>query len=171
MFEKSEPYTVFKGFQLHDVIEKTTPSIRESVKDFWRRNNILPAEIDPEERARQLAMVCLNSDGEIAGVSTVYKGFLNGHGLTNGSPEPHIFFRTFIQPEDRVPYLVEKITVSTYLALDAKPTMKRFQGMVIIPDNPKLLRPGLRKRFAKEKFEIIGKTQRGIDVYCRYFTQ
>ncbi len=170
-FENKDPFRVFNGYRFYNVFGKTTALIRGNVQKFWQANNILPADIDPEARARQLAIVCVNDQNHIAGVSTAYKGSLAKHGVQHVSQEPYIFYRTFVQPQDRIPYMAETMTVTTYEILNDIAEMKQFHGMVIIPDNPKLLKPGIRRRFEKENFEVIGQTGRGTDVYCRYFTQ
>lgn len=100
-----------------------------------------------------MVFIARNPGGALVAVCTVYLGE-----LTPG--EPYYFYRMFIQPGDRIPGMMSFITgaARNYLrghaaALDSE---NRPRGLVIVAENPKLMRPGMRRIFEDIGYQYAG---------------
>jgi len=58
------------GFDLHPAWRRDDRQIELDAIAFWTRLNLLPPDVDPEQRARELAAIAYK-DGRIAGVTTI----------------------------------------------------------------------------------------------------
>ncbi len=159
----------FQGYALADVFEKTTPAVRDRIIHLWQRNKALPAGIDPEQRARQAALVAFDAAGAAIGVTTVFQGALAQIGLTDPAAERYYFYRMFIQPADRVAELMRVMTNTTYDLLRARQIPDRPAGMVFVSENRKLMRRGMRRKLLTHGYEFIGQNKLGQDIVRRRF--
>ena len=157
------PYVTFYDYVVYDFFQKMTPELCEKVIDFWKRNQALPAGAEPAKRAMQVALMTFRKTGELAGVSTVYEGEIEG------IPDRHYFYRMFIQPADRVAELMRVMTISTYEILKALQRPDKPKSFIIVSENLKLMRPGLVEKFRKNGYIIIGKNRAGHDVVQKVF--
>ncbi|MCB1650627.1 MAG: hypothetical protein KDI46_01085 [Alphaproteobacteria bacterium] len=138
--------------------------------DLWQRNNILPAGVDLEQRAHQVAMMAVRETGELGGVSTVFVGRLSRAGLYDPDDAPYYFYRMFIQPEDRVPELMFAMTDGTYeLLRDFCFEGEKPAGLVFIAENPSLVRRGMKRKLDRRGYVSIGQNHVGQGVFLRRF--
>lgn len=159
----SDPAYTYHGYRLYLVHGQTTPDLRREIVEFWQRNNALRAEQEIAQRANQVVFVIRNTTSEIVGVSTAYIGDF----LQAGSR--YYFYRMFIRPDDRVPGMMRFITLRTRDALQAEYAPGQPLGMVIVTENPKLMRPGMKRMFARNGFKYLGRGPRGNDLWLSAF--
>ena len=169
LFESYDSYNNYSDYTIYDIYQKTTPLIRARIKKFWARNNILPQNTDAEERSRQVVLVSTNKDNDIVGISTAYTGYLKNHGINHDNQNPFFFYRTFIQPDDRIPMMFVDLAMTTFDVLDKSNKDSSLQGLVAVPDNPKFLRARVREYFRIKGFEMIGKRADGLLIFCKFF--
>lgn len=165
----SEVTKLFHAYRLVDVFEKTTPEIRNGIISLWARNKALPQETNPEQRAKQVALVALDAHGETVGVTTVFQDTLSRLGIAAPDSGRYYFYRMFIQPTSRVPELMRAMTNTTYDLLCAHRTAERLTGMVFISENQKLMRRAMRRKLLDHGYEFIGQTKNGQDIVRRLF--
>ncbi|MDP2430661.1 MAG: hypothetical protein Q8O33_01375 [Pseudomonadota bacterium] len=132
---------------------------------FWLAQGALADRQEAERRAHELVFLVLRVDGVLAGVSTV--------ALQTGTDgRTYYAYRMFLRKEDRVPYLMWAVTDATRDHLrdyDAPPP--KPLGMLIVTENRKLMRPGMRRSFQRHNYHYRGKTARGLDVWLAPFDQ
>ena len=69
------PEEMIPGFVLRPAWRLDDPQIEADVLAFWKRLNILPADVKPEERVKELLVVAYK-DGEVAGVHSAAIDYL-----------------------------------------------------------------------------------------------
>lgn len=158
-----------EGYKLLPVFQKTTPEVRAMIVGFWQRNRALPANADAEARAKQVVILALGEDGQPVAVSTVYKDSFAHTGMKDAPAGSFYFFRTFVQPGDRVHHLSRKITACTYDHLKTCADSQDAKGVVIVAENPKLTQPVLDRLVGTLGWRHIGADSRGKLVYRRDF--
>jgi len=132
---------------------------REDILAFWKRNNALPNAEEAQKRVRQVVMMVTGSSGEVIGVSTVYPGQIQ-----NDNRE-YFFYRMFIQPGDRVFGLMTAVTQKTLQFLQKAAFPDKPDGLIIVTENPKLMRKGAMARLRRLGFQLLGKNAKGMDVW------
>jgi hypothetical protein len=145
------------------VYNRITPDLQAKIIDFWRTNNALPAGEAPERRVRQVVLVAFDERGEVAGLNTVYPGRLDPGGSL------YFFYRQFIQAPDRVFGMMRFMTMKSWKALRDLDMPDKPQGIVIITENPKLMRRGMVALFESRGWELIGRTPQQQDVWRKDF--
>jgi hypothetical protein len=153
----------FRDHVLENVYLCTSEDQRREIMAFWLEHK---AVSDPNERARrshEVAVMVRNGEGELAGLSTV--------GLTRvGDGRIFYAYRMFIRPRDRVPYLMSKVTNVTRDTLrDFAHPQGPVAGLLIVTENPKLMRPGMKREFERQGYHYQGKTPQGLDVWAVEF--
>ncbi len=157
------------NYALLPVFQNTTPATRAMIIRMWQENNALPAGADAESRARQVVIMAVVPDGMPVAVSTVYKDGFAHTGMKNPPEGIFYFFRTFVQPGDRVHHLSRQITACTYDHLKTYPEADKPKGVVIVAENPKLTKPVLDRLVGTLGWVYIGVEARGKLVYRRDF--
>lgn len=154
----------FKDYRLENVYLCASAAQRDEVMALWQAHGAVP---DPSERARrshEVVFMTRNPAGELAGVSTV--------GLTRlGDGRVFYAYRMFLRPQDRAPYLMWAVTDGTRDFLRNFPhPQARAAGMLIITENPKLMRPGMKRSFQRHGYDWRGKTAFGLDIWTVEFS-
>lgn len=148
----------FKNYRLDNVYLKTTAAQRGEVTDFWLREKAIADCGEAERRAHEAVFMVYRDDtGELAGVSTV---------ALQQRRDGRIYYayRMFLRKQDRVPFLMWTVIVATrdffhpFEHPEAKPS-----GMLHVNENPKLMRSGVRRFFARHGYRYHGKNPRGQD--------
>lgn len=170
-----DPYSGFKpcgrlgDYQFLNVFQRTTPPLRAAIAALWHRHRILPPNVDPLQRAHQVAVAIIRNNDTLVGVSTVYQGVIRQPQPAVAQDIPVYFYRMFIQPQDRVPELMRKVTNATFAILQALHRAGQAKGMAIVSENRKLMRPGLRRKLERNGYVLIGQNAAGQDVILRRF--
>lgn len=132
--------------------------------EFWLREGAIPQRAEAERRTADAVYVILAPSGEIAGACTVYIDDLRGPG------DPYWFLRLFIRAQDRRPGMMTFICKATRDNLLAHRTpTDRPQGVVIVTENAKLMRPGLRRTLRRAGCAYGGVTPAGHDLWIYEF--
>jgi hypothetical protein len=156
-------------YRLLPVFRNITPQLGAKIIELWRRNNALPAGIDPAQRLSQVVLVVIDGDDKLVAVSTAYRAPFSHSGLQGGEDEVFFFFRTFVQPGDRRHNLPKKLTNSTYDQLKTLPPETRPKGVIIVAENPKLTKKLLEHELGPFGWIHIGQDARGKQVFRRDF--
>jgi hypothetical protein len=146
------PTISFKDCRIFWVHGTTTPEVRERIALFWLDNNAIRDTAEADRRAQEVGCIVVNAAAEIIGVNTVYRG-----SLVKDGPR-YWFYRTFVRPGSRSPGLSSAVFRFTAKKLAAAPRdAEAPQGIVVVAENPKLARPGGRRRL-----ERLGLQSRGV---------
>jgi Predicted metal-binding protein related to the C-terminal domain of SecA len=159
------PVYNYHGYKLYNVYQKTTPDLRREIVAFWQRNKAIPDLREAERRAHEVVYLIRNPAEVIVGVSSVYTA------RAGNPPASYYFYRMFIQPGDRIYGMMRLVTIRTRDFLRDEVPKPEPRGLVIITENPKLMRKGMQRVFARFGFEFVSKTQRGLDVWVYRFEQ
>ena len=149
----------YNDYTVHRVYGRMTHDQRQAVIALWQRNQILPHPAEAQTRVNQVVMMATNPQGEAVGVSTIYPQ------LNPGNNRWYWFYRMFVQPGDRDYGLTRLITVKTYEFLKQYQVEHKPAGLVIVTENRKLMRKGMRRLLARNGFEYVGQDRRGQDVW------
>ena len=77
----------------------------------------------------------------------------------------------FIRAQDRVSGLMRKVTAVTRMFFDENKDLRgAASAMIICTENPKLMRPGLKRMFSNSVWKFAGKDPRGLDLWRFDFT-
>lgn len=149
----------YHGYTVYNVYQAIPPELRDEIVEMWVRNQALPNREVALQRVDQVALAIRNPEGQMAGVSTVYPGDFQQRG------NPYFFYRMFIQPVDRVPGLMRFITLQTCYLMRDRHVAGGPQGVIIVTENQKLMRPGMKRMFERNRYEYFGRDPRGYDVW------
>lgn len=147
----------YYDYTLTPVYRQVDDAIADEIIRFWERNNAIP---DPAERKRRVTDVVYTirtNDGKLVGISSVYIGKVG--------EETGYFYRMFIEPSHRRPGMMRHITNSTRDYLKQLSIPNKPGNMVIVTENPKLMRPGLRRMLRSNGYVYLGKTPQQLDVW------
>lgn len=145
------------------VYNRITPGLQAKIIDFWRANNALPPSEVPERRVRQVVLVAFDEYGGVVGLNTVYPGRLVPDGPL------FFFYRQFIQAPDRVFGMMRFMTMKSWKVLRELEMPDKPCGIVIITENPKLMRRGMAALFKSWGWQCIGKTPEQLDILRKDF--
>ncbi len=150
----------FGNYRFEYVYRRVTAVQGDAIVDFWLAQRAIAHEAEARRRSGEVVLLALNPAGEIAGLSSV--GLRNLPRLGGW----HYVYRMFIRPADRVPYLMKEITNRSrdYLRTFEHPDYP-VQGLLIVTENPKLMRPGLRKLLRRHGYQPLGRNARSLDLW------
>lgn len=154
----------FKDYRLENVYLRTVPEQRARLAAFWLREGALADPWEAERRAHEAAFLLLRGgSGELAGLSTVRLQRLN-------DGRPVYAYRMFMREQDRLPYLMNQLIAATrdFLRDFKRPDVHPI-GMLHVNENPKLMRPGIRKLFARHGYLYLGQNRKGQDLWLTEF--
>jgi hypothetical protein len=152
-------------YHLLDVYDQITPELTQKIVVLWQSNGVLPAGIDPTQRVKEVAVVILDKEQNVVGVSTVYIEF-------RPRIKEHAFmYRMFIQPQDRMPGMMVAVIKQTYALLNALSMPNKPTSMMNINENSKLIRPGTRRQFERMGYTYLGTDPQGHEVWRWLFTE
>ncbi|OOZ39147.1 hypothetical protein BOW53_12660 [Solemya pervernicosa gill symbiont] len=153
----------FNDYTISTVYGSVDNTLRGEIIDFWSRNNAIGNPLETERRVQEVVCIARNPQGELAGLSTVYPGKLNGD-------NNYFFYRMFIQPTDRIPNMMRIITRTTRDYLNSAEIQNKPQGIAIVTENPKLMRKGMKKMFTEIGYHYLGKGPKGNDIWTFDFS-
>jgi len=153
----------FRDYLLENVYLRTTETQRSEILALWRSEGAGIEAADTERSSREAVFLVRAKSMELAGVSTVALVRLkDGRRFYSCS--------LFLRRRDRVPYLMINVCDATRDFLrNFKHPLSQPAGMLNINENPRLMRPGVRKLFARHGYRHWGQTSRGEDVWATEF--
>ncbi len=155
----------FKDYLLENVYLRATEAQRAEVMALWHNERAGRNSREAKRRSHQVVFLVRAGSGELAGVCTV--------GLVRVEDGRMFYaYRMFLRKRDRVPYLMAAVTVATrdFLRNFEHPEVQPA-GMLIVAGNPKLMRPGVQKLFARHGLRFWGKTPWDEDVWAQEFDE
>jgi hypothetical protein len=153
----------FKDYLLENVYLRTTESQRSEILELWRSEGAGIEGEDAERSSREAVFLIRAGSGELAGVSTVALVRIKGG-------KRFYSFSMFLRERHRVPYLMVTVCDATRDFLrNFKHPVAQPAGMLNVNENPKLMRPGMRRIFARHGYRYWGQTTRGEDVWATEF--
>ena len=75
------------------------------------------------------------------------------------------FYRMFIRPGDQIPGMMRVVTLATRDFLKPQHAPGGPGGFITIFENPKLMRPGLRRMMERNGFTHASRTPKGFDIW------
>ncbi len=153
----------FNDYQLENVYLRTTQTQRSEVMGLWRDGGVVIDGGHAERRSREVVFLVRAPSGALAGVSEAALVRVRGH-------RRFYAYTMFLREADRVPYLMLAVLNGTrdFLRRFEHPTLKP-EGMLLVTENRKLMRPGLRRLFVRHGYQYWGKTAWGDDVWAVEF--
>lgn len=155
----------FGDYRLENVYLRTTEAQRAELFDLWRKGGLGPDYDRLERRADETVFLVRAPSGEVAGVSEV--------ALVRARGGRRFYsYTTFIRERDRVPYLMlALLNASRDFLRTFEHPVSQPEGMLLVTENHKLMRPGMRKLLARNGYRYWGKTSWGDDVWGVEFAE
>jgi hypothetical protein len=151
------------GYRLTNVHGRIQPNQREEAIRMWLDEGVLP-EPEARRRADEIVYLIHAPDGGLIGVNTVYSADFPG------SDERFYFYRTFVRAPSRGDAgLGRAVLRLTWDFLKSQASQTRPAGLIIVTENPKLMRPGAVGKLTEAGFNRLGRDARGRDIWCRRF--
>jgi hypothetical protein len=145
-------------YSIVPVYGRVTDALRGEIVEFWTRNRAIGNPREAWRRTGEVVYVVRRPDGAVAGVSTVYVA-------PGQDGRRRYVYRMFIQPGDRVYGMMAFVTAATRDLLRELDVPNKPAGVVIVTENRKIMRKGMRRVLRKIGFTLVGKTQAGLDVW------
>ncbi|MGE5153450.1 MAG: hypothetical protein ACM3ST_05485 [Bdellovibrio bacteriovorus] len=147
----------YRGYRLVPVYRDVTAAQRAEAIRFWFEQGAINESCVAERRSHELVYLARASNGKLAGVTSVSLGRRNPDGRTVYD------LRIFIAPDHRTPCLARELVERTRTLLKADSLRHPASGVRLSADNPKLMRPGMRRYLERHGFAYRGTDRRGID--------
>ena len=148
----------FSDYRITSVYGQVNSELAEELVAFWVHDQEILDLDTAKQRAPEVVFIARNTAGQIIGVSTVYISTLR-------RDERYYFYRMFIRPGDRVFGMMSFMTSKTRDYLCSFSISDKPNGVAFVSENPKLMRPGMRRELERLDFTCIGKTPDGFDVW------
>jgi hypothetical protein len=153
-----------KDYVLENVYLRTTEPQRSEILAFWRNEGAGLEGADAERSSHESVFLIRTHSGELAGVSNVALVRLkDGRRFYSMS--------LFLRKQDQaIPYLGIGVCDATRDFLrQFKHPVAQPAGVLNVNENPRLMRPGVRKLFRRHGYQYWGQTARGEDVWVTVF--
>jgi hypothetical protein len=147
----------YRGYRLVPVYRGVTAEQRGEAIRFWFEQGAINESCVAERRSHELVYLARAPNGHLAGVTSVSLGRRNPDGRTVYD------LRVFIAPAHRIPCLARELVDRTQSLLKADSRSHPASGMRLVADNPKLMRPGMRRYLERHGFVYRGTDRHGID--------
>ena len=153
----------YRGYRLAGVCAGVAAEDARDVVRMWVDARVL-APAEAQRRVAELVVVVRAPDGAVAGVNTAYVADVPGD---RGA---FYFYRTFLLPAHRgVAGLPTRMLRLALAELRAHRHPRAPLGVVIITENPKLMRRAARARLESLGLHLLGRDARDCDVWCLRF--
>jgi hypothetical protein len=156
----------FKEYLLENVYLRTIEAQRAEILAFWRNEGAGLEGSHAERTSHEAVYLVRANSGELAGVSTVALVRLkDGRRFYSMS--------LFLRKQDQaIPYLGITVSDATRDFLRKfKHPVAQPAGVLNVNENPRLMRPGVRKLFKRHGYQYWGQTANGEDVWVTEFDE
>jgi hypothetical protein len=163
--EGTNPTLIFENLW-----QKKDTALHEEVKKLWKKH--FPSLTDEQmaTRLQQVVLALRTEQGEVVGVSTSYKAYIQH--LKN-----HLYaFRCFIDPEYRIPGLTSTLLVKTrdwleeIHSTDGKEE-EQCIGMITLVENERIMKFRNEAIWPASKMVYIGNSPKGYHIRAYYFNK
>lgn len=162
-------YARLRDYKMIPVFQKTTPEVRLQIISLWEKNLVLPPGIDAEERAKQVIFMVVGPQNNLVAVTSAHIDYFLETKIINAPLERFYFYRMFIQPKDRIFNLAKHIIICSYDYLKSLPAQDAPKGVIMILENPKLVKRAVQRGFANIGWHPIGHDLDGNMILRRDF--
>jgi hypothetical protein len=155
-----------KDYHLENVYLCTTEAQRLEMLALWRNERAGLEGANAERSSREAVFLVRAGSGELAGVSTVALVRLkDGRRFYSMS--------LYLRKQDQaVPYLGITVCDATRDFLRKfKHPVAQPAGVLNVNENPRLMKPGVRKLFRRHGYQYWGQTANGEDVWVTEFDE
>ena len=152
----------YYGYTLTPLYRSIDEALAEEIMAMWQRNGVIDDVAERRRRVAEVAMGVRAPGGELVGVSTVYPGRIGQRG-------PFYFYRMYIEPGHRRTRMMLRVALATRELLRNLEGELRLPGMVIVTENPKLMRRGAQRLFQRNGCRHLGRTPQRQDVWLTAF--
>lgn len=149
----------YNKYFISNIYGAGNPDQNKRILEFWRQNNAVANQQEALQRVKQVVLIAEDENNQIVGLTTVYPNTF----IVN--MKPFLYYRMFIQPNDRVYGMMEYMTQMTHEALKNMDIPNKPDGMVIITENIKLMRKGMKRMLGRSGLEYIGINNSNQDVW------
>jgi hypothetical protein len=161
--EGTKPHLIFENLWP----KKDTP-FHVSVKQLWKKNFPNQTEEQLNTRLQQIVFALRTTEGEVVGVSTSYKAYIEH--LKNRL----YAFRCFIDPAYRIPGLTSTLLVKTRDWLEEiyssdGEERERCIGMITMVENDRIMKFRNEAIWPASKMVYIGNSPKGYHIRAYYF--
>jgi hypothetical protein len=153
-------------YRYENVWQKVDQPLSSEIVAFWKTESALPADEDPDKRAKQVAVVMRDGDGAIAAISTV---------AIKRIPrlqQPLYYYRTFCAEKHRGHRTMLDMLSHCQDALRKYNTgldTPEAIGMLIELESKMLAGRYDEAQNTETGFSFIGQSPRGFNLFVRYF--
>lgn len=151
----------YHGYQLMPVYRQVDTMLGEQIMDLWKRNQAIDDPNELKRRVTDVVYIARAPDGELIGVSTVY--------IANLLDNYYFFYRMFIHVNHRRTGMMRRIVEATRYYLEELQIENKPLGMIIVTENPKLMREGVRQMLVRHGYIYLGKTPQNMDMWKAEF--
>lgn len=160
--EGTKPTLIFENLW-----QKNSP-VHENVKQLWKKHFPSLTEQQMEARLPQVVFALRTEDGEVVGVSTAHKAYIQQ--LKNRLYN----FRCFIDPHYRIPGLASTLLVKTRDWLEKIHRAdgleeERCIGMITLVENVRIMKFRNEAIWPASKMVYIGNSPKGYPIRVYYF--
>lgn len=152
------------GYGVTAVTGRVSEDLRREVAAFWLHEGAIQEASEARRRADELVCLARNAAGEIVGVNTAYISGLRS------ADDRYFFYRMFIRPRDRHLHLCSALVRAAVDALRQHRDAAAVKGVVLVTENPKLMRDGGRRLLTRLGWRSVGSDARGLDLWMIEFT-
>ena len=155
----------FGDYDLEYVYLRTTETQRGEILELWQNEEAGIQGSDADRSSREAVLLVRTGSGELAGVSNVALVRLK-------DGRRYYSCSVFLRRRDRVPHLMVAICKATRDFLrNFKHPVSQPAGILHVNENPKLMRPGIRRLFTRNGYQYKGQTSLGEDVWVVEFAE
>jgi len=153
-----KPYTfVF----VHGAVNE---SLGQEIIDLWNSNQALGIPEEAQRRLSEVACIARNSAGQLVAVNSIYL-----RDLPNAGGQ-YYFYRQFTRPEDRRVSLSLRMLRQTLdflkkRELESTTHPQSAQGVIVVAENVKLLRKAARRSLERSGLSLVGRDNRGVEIW------
>ena len=139
----------------------TNAAQRREARLLWIAEGVTLSPWEAACRPHEIVVMARSPAGELAGLCTVQPMPLAGEA------RPYYFYRTFIRRQDRrVTLLMERIHQVAVDFLRGFPHPGGpMAGMLFTVENPRLMRPGMRRRIQRFGYRCLGRLANGREIW------
>lgn len=154
-----------QDYRLENVYLTISDAQRREAMALWQAEGVVPDAAERERRSHEIVLLARTPAGELAGLSSAeIIHAADGRRFYN--------YRMFIKPSARIPYLMSAITRRSRDLLQAfSHPSGPLAGLIVVAENPKLMRPGMRRELQRIGFDDWGQTADGAAVWGIEFSK
>jgi hypothetical protein len=162
---ESQAREMVPGYDLRPAWRLDDAQIEADAMEFWRRLGILPSDVRPEDRAKELGAVAYH-DGRMVGVATAALGRLEQVRVRLA------MLRGAVDPEHRRSHLAQALALYTRVLVERwsmDHPEEKVAGLGAIVESPDLIARQKQPFWPITRFGLVGFTPDGRQIRVSWF--